>query len=85
LTNDKGTGLKLTNIDGTSVGTGGTTITTAKGGSLTIDEDGNYIYTPSTGFVGKDTIIYTVCDDQTPQNCKDEYLIITVLPTIDPN
>lgn len=35
-------------------------------GSLTLDTDGSFLYTPNTGFVGTDSFTYRVCDEGTP-------------------
>ncbi len=35
-------------------------------GSIVINPDGSYTYTPNSGFVGNDTIIVEICDDGTP-------------------
>jgi hypothetical protein len=35
-------------------------------GTITINSDGTYTYTPSTGFIGADTIIVQICDDGSP-------------------
>ena len=42
--------------------TGPVTITTTSGGSVVINPDGTYIYTPATGFSGEDTFDYTIID-----------------------
>lgn len=84
LTNDFGEDLRITEINGTTVGMS-STITTLQGGSLTIDSLGNYSYTPALGFVGIDSIVYTVCNNATSPICKEEYLIIEVLDVADPS
>ena len=37
-------------------------------GSVTLNADGSFSYTPSTNFVGTDTFTYRVCDDGTPND-----------------
>ncbi|MDT0556986.1 Ig-like domain-containing protein, partial [Patiriisocius hiemis] len=54
------------------------TFTTSQGGSVTINSDGTYTYTPPTDFVGEDTFPYTICDDGTPALCDDTIVTITV-------
>ena len=49
----------------------------ARHGSITIDRNGFYSYKPDLGYVGLDTIRYTVSDGCYKQ---DAYLYITVLP-----
>ena len=35
-------------------------------GSIVINSDGTYTYTPNTGYVGNDTVVVEICDDGTP-------------------
>ena len=55
-------------------------MTTDQGGTLVINPDGTYIYTPATDFVGEDTITLEVCDEG--GNCVTSELTIDV---VDPN
>ncbi len=50
LANDTGTGLEVTDADDPAHGT------------LTVDADGGFTYTPDPGFVGSDEVAYTVTD-----------------------
>ena len=43
--------------------TGVVTLTTTGGGSVAINPDGSYVYTPAVGFDGEDTFTYTVTDE----------------------
>jgi len=52
LNNDGGPGISVTNFDAT----------TTQGGSVTVSADGNFTYTPPTGFIGTDTFTYTITD-----------------------
>ena len=54
-------------------------------GSITINSDGTYSYTPNAGFNGQDTIIVSVCDNglPLPAICIYDTLIITVTPVND--
>jgi Bacterial Ig domain/Domain of unknown function DUF11/Bacterial Ig-like domain (group 3) len=61
-----GTGL-LSPTAGTTVPSGGTAAAsgpaaTTQGGSLTVNSDGSFGYTPPAGFTGADTFTYTVTD-----------------------
>ena len=44
--------------------TGAVTMATTGGGSVTIQPDGSYIYTPDAGFTGNDTFDYTIIDEE---------------------
>ncbi|MGV3609755.1 MAG: tandem-95 repeat protein, partial [Fluviicola sp.] len=50
-------------------------------GTITINPDGTYTYTPNTGFSGNDTIIVQVCDDGNPLpvNCLNDTIFVTVI------
>jgi len=39
------------------------TFTTSGGGSVTVNSDGTFVYTPGAGFTGNDTFTYTIRDD----------------------
>lgn len=49
-------------------------------GTIVINPDGSYTYTPDPGFVGEDTIIIEVCDEDVPALCEQSELIIEVIP-----
>lgn len=57
LFNDTGTGLTVTGIDGTA-NVGIAEATTS--GSITIQSNGEFTYTPNTGFTGVDSIAYEI-------------------------
>lgn len=42
--------------------------------------NGNITYTPAAGFTGRDSITYTVCDNQTPAKCGTAKQYFTVIP-----
>ncbi|MBE7630460.1 Ig-like domain-containing protein, partial [Tenacibaculum piscium] len=55
-----------------------------KGGTVVNNSDGTFDYTPATGFVGKDTFTYTLCDDDTPKaSCSIATVTVTVGTSID--
>ncbi|MEP5620022.1 MAG: Ig-like domain-containing protein, partial [Gilvibacter sp.] len=58
--------------------------TTPSNGSVTVNPDGSYTYTPNPGYVGEDTFEYTICDDGTPQACDTATVYIEVLPDSGP-
>ncbi|HMR88001.1 MAG TPA: Ig-like domain-containing protein, partial [Saprospiraceae bacterium] len=47
-------------------------------GTTTINTAGAIIYTPTSGFVGLDTVVYRICADATTTNCVTTMQIITV-------
>ena len=51
-------------------------------GTIVINPDGTYTYTPDFGFVGNDTIIVQICDDGTPLPalCVNDTIFVTVNP-----
>jgi hypothetical protein len=51
----------------------------ANAGTLTLNADGTYTFVPAPGFMGTVTISYTVCNDETPQDCDDADLVIIVI------
>ena len=52
-------------------------------GTVTIENDGAFIYMPDEGFVGVDSFIYRVCDDGFPMLCDEALVWINVLPEAD--
>ena len=60
------------------------TFTTTQGGSITLNTNGTFTYTPLLNFNGTDTYTYTVCDNGKPTNqCVTAVLTINVLPVND--
>ncbi|UMB53397.1 Ig-like domain-containing protein [Lutibacter sp. A64] len=55
---------------------------TTEGGTVIMNTDGSYIYTPGLGFIGEDTFSYTICDDGIPEACDTATVTITVIDTI---
>ena len=47
-------------------------------GTVVVNADGTYTYTPNTDFVGTDSFTYTVCDNGTPQACDTAIVTINV-------
>ncbi|MCT8338426.1 Ig-like domain-containing protein, partial [Flavobacteriaceae bacterium TK19130] len=48
-------------------------------GTVTVNPDGSYTYTPNPGFVGEDTFEYTICDNGNPALCDTTVVTIQVL------
>ncbi|WP_157632545.1 Ig-like domain-containing protein, partial [Cochleicola gelatinilyticus] len=57
-----------------------TLITGATNGSVTLNPDGTYTYTPNADYVGEDTFVYEVCDGGNPSACDQATVYIEVLP-----
>jgi len=51
-----------------------------KKGAITINADGSYVYIPSIGEIGIDSVRFQVCDNGTPQLCANAILVITIIP-----
>ena len=74
-----------TGVVGTPVIIGGTTTTgkpTANAGTLTLNANGSYTFTPAPDFHGSVDVPYSICDNGTPVACATAILHIDVLPDI---
>jgi gliding motility-associated-like protein len=59
------------------------TITVTSGpsnGTIVQNPNGTITYTPDSGFVGNDTVHYTICDNGTPPLCDSAIIVITITP-----
>ncbi|MEM7104478.1 MAG: Ig-like domain-containing protein, partial [Bacteroidota bacterium] len=87
LTNDydpNGDIINVTEVNGNPVQPSGTTVSTPNG-SVTINEDGTYTYTPNPGYLGTDQFTYTVCDNGVPGPlCTDATVTIEIFSPEDP-
>ena len=74
LANDNSTNL------GTTINPASVIIATQpKHGTVVVNTDGTITYTPATGFVGTDSLVYSVCDNSTPTPiCKNGVVYYTV-------
>jgi hypothetical protein len=74
LTNDDGNGFPITS----------TLIANANGipkhGTLTLLANGNYTYTPTAGYIGKDSVQYKICNNQIPVECDTAWINLRVIP-----
>ncbi|MDZ7900148.1 MAG: Ig-like domain-containing protein [Arcicella sp.] len=70
LTNDVGSGLIVTT----------TPIANPTNGSVVLNANGTYTYTPAAGYSGIDVFKYKVCDNLLPQKCDTATVTITILP-----
>ena len=57
----EGDAITIANSNGDAA-TATQTITTAAGGSVTLNTDGTFTYTPPTGFIGEDSFDYSIID-----------------------
>jgi CshA-type fibril repeat protein len=48
-------------------------------GTVVLNSDGTYTYTPNTSFIGEDIFIYEVCDTGIPASCATARVVITVI------
>lgn len=51
-------------------------------GTVTLNNNSTITYTPSTNFVGDDTFVYSLCDDDTEAQCATAIVTVTVLEPI---
>jgi gliding motility-associated-like protein len=56
--------------------------TTAMGGTVTLDNAGNFTYSPPAEFIGIDHIFYSVCDKATGLTCKTTDLVFVIKDTV---
>ncbi len=69
---------KVTDPDANLDNSSFTVVGTPKNGTITINATGSYTYTPTVGFVGKDSVQYQVCDLGTPKLCDTAWIFITI-------
>ncbi|MEO9477721.1 MAG: Ig-like domain-containing protein, partial [Cyclobacteriaceae bacterium] len=55
-----------------------TPIVSPGNGTLVINPDGTFTYTPDEDFVGEDSFTYQICDDGTPSKCTEAVVTINV-------
>lgn len=48
-------------------------------GSVVLNPDGSYTYTPDPDFVGEDSFCYEICDDNAEPTCDEATVVITVI------
>ncbi len=65
---------------GTPITINTTPVKNPSNGVISINPNGDFLYTPNPGFTGKDTVVVNVCNATTPQLCKNDTLFITVKP-----
>jgi methionine-rich copper-binding protein CopC len=55
---------------------------TAQGGTVTLNTDGSFLYTPATGFTGADTFNYTVTNGLTPNDTAQVTINVDAPPSV---
>ncbi|NNJ56155.1 MAG: tandem-95 repeat protein, partial [Bacteroidia bacterium] len=65
--------------DGDAMTVNTTPLVDVANGSLTLNANGTFTYTPNTGFTGNDIFVYQVCDNSTSSICVTATVVIEVL------
>jgi gliding motility-associated-like protein len=69
--------------DGTPLTVDTTPLSGPSNGTIVINTDGTYTYTPNTGFTGIDTVVVSICDAGAPGViCVNDTIFITVTPCL---
>ena len=55
---------------------------TAQGGTVTLNTDGSFLYTPAAGFTGTDTFNYTVTNGLTPNDTAQVSIVVDAPPSV---
>jgi hypothetical protein len=63
-----------------------TPITAPAHGTVTINANGTFTYTPTAGYIGSDRFVYLVCDNGSPSLCDSATAVVTMyaLPNLPP-
>lgn len=75
-------GNVLTNDDdpnGDDLEVTGTPVSGPSHGSVDLEDDGDYTYTPDNGYSGTDSFVYEVCDDADNSMCDEATVTITII------
>lgn len=54
-------------------------------GTLVLNSDGSYTFTPVTNFTGSVSFVYTTCDNGTPVACANATVYFTIIPMTNPD
>lgn len=65
--------------DGDNIILNTTPISNPSNGTVVLNPDGTFIYTPNTDYVGTDVFVYEICDDGVPSLCYGPTVCITIL------
>lgn len=64
--------LRINDIDPENEGISTFIQRNPRNGTVTLDSNGNYTYTPTGGFIGVDTFYYRICDRGYPKLCRTD-------------
>lgn len=67
-------------IEGNTLSVNTTPVAAPTNGTLVLNADGTYTYTPNNNFVGVDKFVYQVCDNGSPSKCDNATVYLTVHP-----
>jgi large repetitive protein len=72
--------------DGTALTANTTPVSGPSHGSIVINPDGTYTYTPTANYSGSDMIVVSICDAGTPLPaiCVNDTIFVTITPVNDP-
>ena len=76
---------QVTDAEGHTLTFNTTPVTDVAHGTLTLNDDGSFIYVPEIGYTGEDSFTYTVCDDGSPSACTTGTATLTVGTTDAPD
>ncbi|WP_270090706.1 autotransporter-associated beta strand repeat-containing protein [Sphingobacterium sp. SYP-B4668] len=58
-------------------------VTPPVNGTVVLNADGSFTYTPNANYAGRDSLQYQVCDDGVPSKCETAWLHLTINPVND--
>jgi len=59
-------------------------VVSPKHGTVILNTNGSFIYTPAANYLGTDQFVYQVCDNGTPQACDQANVYLIIAPQNDP-
>jgi len=75
--------LNDSDLDGDNLIVNTTPVTDVSNGTLVLNADGTFTYTPNPDYFGTDSFVYEVCDDGIPSFCTTATVTIDVTPVND--
>jgi hypothetical protein len=70
-------------LDGGTISVNTVPVSGTSNGTVVINPDGTYEYTPNPGYVGTDKFQYEICDNSLPPLCDTALVTLTVMPEDD--